>query len=367
MRRGQAIWYRRLTEEHDNLRAALDWCRDDPAAAEREVRLGAALGRFLRIRGHVEEGRQRLARALARSDGTPTPARGRILNWLGQLEWMCGDLARARAFGEESIAVARRVDPPQLPLALRQHSYTLRSLGDESAGAVLEEALAAARAIGDQREEAFALSMLGTQALANAGDTDAAARLLDEAIALGRRVGDATMLGVALATRGRLNLLDGDLDAAGRLFAECLACAESVDYRNQAGFAWAGLGEVDAARGAFDAAQAKQRRAIALQRATGAGAALSGALIALASTWAVAGQAEAAARLLGAASEWRRRHGIVRPFFLDSLTFDRALAAARERSDPAPFDVARRAGSEMSLEEAADWALAEPAGGRDRA
>jgi hypothetical protein len=64
-----------LEDEHDNLRAAMNWAlKQDGNEAERHMelalRLGGALRRFWQMHGHLEEGQLFLARALAASEGS---------------------------------------------------------------------------------------------------------------------------------------------------------------------------------------------------------------------------------------------------------------------------------------------------------
>src|SRR4029078_12115506 len=59
----QVAWLNRLEQEHDNLRAALRWCIEHGKAAP-GLRLGGALWRFWRTRGHLTEGRSCLAELL---------------------------------------------------------------------------------------------------------------------------------------------------------------------------------------------------------------------------------------------------------------------------------------------------------------
>src|SRR5207244_12895194 len=53
----------RLELDHDNFRAALDWCIAN-ARTEQALRLAAALWRFWQMRGHLREGRARVEAVL---------------------------------------------------------------------------------------------------------------------------------------------------------------------------------------------------------------------------------------------------------------------------------------------------------------
>ena len=55
----QREWLERLDSERDNIRAALSWALDS-GEAEVGLRIGSALWRFWQLRGHVQEGRERL-------------------------------------------------------------------------------------------------------------------------------------------------------------------------------------------------------------------------------------------------------------------------------------------------------------------
>src|SRR5262249_8410324 len=61
--REQAEWLQILEEEHENLRAALDWSLSE-AGSEAALRFCGAMGPFWWTRGYLSEGRQWCARAL---------------------------------------------------------------------------------------------------------------------------------------------------------------------------------------------------------------------------------------------------------------------------------------------------------------
>ena len=77
----QVVWRERLTRDHANLRAALDYSIGDPEDRQTGVRMAGALLYFWIACGHVREGRLYLDRALAR-EPEPGPDLTRAL-------WVC--------------------------------------------------------------------------------------------------------------------------------------------------------------------------------------------------------------------------------------------------------------------------------------
>ncbi|HEX8916880.1 MAG TPA: AAA family ATPase, partial [Chloroflexota bacterium] len=64
----QREWFLRLEQEHENLRAALEWLWDH-GENELALRLAGALGYFWDVRGYLREGQKALEKALARVPG----------------------------------------------------------------------------------------------------------------------------------------------------------------------------------------------------------------------------------------------------------------------------------------------------------
>src|SRR6266700_2179214 len=80
----QATWLQRLEQEHNNLRAALEWGLEkttEQVAERRELalRLSAALEALWIMHGHYREARTFLERVLARSAGESASLRARVL------------------------------------------------------------------------------------------------------------------------------------------------------------------------------------------------------------------------------------------------------------------------------------------------
>ena len=112
----QAEWLRRLEEEHENLRAALEWSLLE-ARSKGGLRLCGALQRFWWTRGHFTEGRQWCTRILCRAGAEErTQERANVLNAAGVLAYFQGDYPAARALYEESLAIRRELgDRPASP------------------------------------------------------------------------------------------------------------------------------------------------------------------------------------------------------------------------------------------------------------
>src|SRR5207302_10985525 len=106
----QAMWLERLEQEHDNLRAALQWLLEQWETGpnrEMALRLSAALRRFWEGHGHLREGRSFLERALAGSEGVAVTVRTKALRVAANLALTEGDHDRVEARCAESLALCR--------------------------------------------------------------------------------------------------------------------------------------------------------------------------------------------------------------------------------------------------------------------
>ena len=99
------LWMERLETEHDNLRAALEWSRQDPGGAEAGLRLACALDRFWYFRGHWDEALRWLEAALTRSSGAPRSAVPKVLFGLVYIAWHRGDTSRASTLREQGLLI----------------------------------------------------------------------------------------------------------------------------------------------------------------------------------------------------------------------------------------------------------------------
>jgi predicted ATPase/class 3 adenylate cyclase len=230
----------RLEAEHDNLRAALAWSLETPAAgpvpgdgerAATGLRLVQALARFWYRHGYATEGRQWLRRAIeltAEDGGAPL---AQTAHWLGVLLQQQGELQAALPLLERSLAIWRDLgDRAQQARELNSLGITQHLLGDlDTARSLLEDSVAIAR----QADHSFALRAALTnlgQTETEAGNFDRATQVLQEALALDREQDDLYSIAVAQGSLAQVSLCAGRArEARGLLsgtFDYVLSCGD---------------------------------------------------------------------------------------------------------------------------------------------
>jgi len=296
----EGVWLDRLAAEQDNLRAALDWAlAAEPAIA---LRLGYLLGRFWVFRGHIREGYEQLNRVLAREGAGATVDRARALLYAGALAEELGEIDRAEARYEESLAISRRLgDHVEAAKALGYLGYLAGLRGDIPRAVTLqEEALALARTTGNERVANVNRANLA-DALVLLGDLDAAAALLAEYLAFARSGNDPYHTSVALNCLGTVALLRGEPARAIACHEESLRLKRQLGHVNGLVTALVGLGEAVLAAGETERAVALLGEAVDRQRETGAMREAAPAYLGLGRALDQRGDAERAGKLLGEA------------------------------------------------------------------
>jgi non-specific serine/threonine protein kinase len=320
----QGLWLDRLEREHNNLRAALRWAeeRGDDSELEIGLLLAAALGRFWTYRGHLVEGRDRLAKLLALASGSSREMAG----------------ARAQALTAAGL------------LAIRRSDY-------EAAGQLLQAALPLWEAQGETGQRGMALTLDSLGWVASAFGQFARAQSLYEAsLELYRQAGaaGANEAADALAHLAMVAFFDGDLERARVLLEESLSIKRTQGDRWGAGFALFHLGCVAIAQQHYPAARAHLMEGMALSAALGERLLRAFMLEALA--WLALESSEArgparAAQIFGAAQSVRESLGAPRPpqwrALLEGI-LDKVRAGLGERG----FAAALAAGNRLSPDEA---------------
>ena len=309
-------WLDRLEAENANLRAALEHllaCEDADAA----LRFSGAIWLYWQTRGHWTEGRRFLAAALSLT-GDVEPRR------LVDSLWGAALLALWQG------------DPDE---------------GEEWAGRLLE----LSRQAGLEHGVSLAIHMFGIAASMQ-GDHDRARALHEESLVHARRQDDGWLLSVATNNLGSMYMEEGDFERAAELFEESLAIGEARGDLDRRARALTNLGY--AAHGLGEGARAHEllRRGLAAAEEIGLVESQLWALFGIASYEAEAGDALAAARLLGRAKELQSDLRAGRDDLAEEVE-RRTLARLHDALGRERLASELAAGAALSLEDAIDLAL----------
>jgi predicted ATPase/class 3 adenylate cyclase len=344
---GQLAAIERLREEHDNLRAALQWSLDRGEIAI-AVRLSGALGWFWDTHNHLSEGRRWLSRALAAGDDVDAVFRARALVSAGVLAGDQNDFDAGGRLFEQGLALYHAIgDQRGVAYALSYLGRMQRCQGDFGAArASLEDAAAIFAALGDRRGAAYVGYNLG-RVMYQLGDDQAARRLFGSSLEHFLHAGDTWGQAVARYNLGRLAYRQGDFAQARGLYEPSLALFEQVDdlwgqalVRCKLG--WVAYRQDDPAAQAYFVASLAQLDQV--QYVEGLADALTGAAaVALrAERW------EPAARLFAAAAALRARVGEVL-LTTDDLDDTRWIETLRAQLTDGTFAAAWHSGSVAPL------------------
>ena len=189
----------RFETEHDNFNEALSWIlrsrqpSEAPAGGEQlGLRLCLALYPFWRrSSGYFTESRQWLEQAIAHAAGTESPDLARCLSRLSQTLRELGEPPECvRRHAEAGVSMWRRLaDTSGLARALCTLAHTEEDLNPATARRLFEEAVAEARAFGDQEQLSGVLWHFAEFEAAER-NFDRFTTLNDEALGILRRLGD---------------------------------------------------------------------------------------------------------------------------------------------------------------------------------
>ncbi len=390
----QAVLLERLEQEHDNLRAAMQWSLEQAEEGKAmALLLGGALQSFWYIRGYYGEGRDFLERALSRSDEVAAPIRTKALyaasqlhNALGSLdraEELCeqslalyrelgdtmgiasclhlladiasgrGNLAVARALGEESLMLFREVGDRRSVAYLLFHLGSVAvDQGEYARGRdLLTESLTINRELGNTRIVAHSLLYLAQLYHVSGGDLAQAHTWLDESFALFREVGDKEGIASCLSLSGRLALSEGDTASARSLNEQALALFKEMKQQHGTALSLYALAQVAAAQGDHAGSQALYEQGVVVVRKSGDKWTILFGLEGLAAAVAAQGNHTWAAYLWGAAEALREAIGAPLPL-VERAPYDRAVEALRTQLGEQAFAAAWAEGRTLSLEQA---------------
>jgi predicted ATPase/serine/threonine protein kinase len=324
-------WLRRMDDEHDNLRAALEWSlRSSNAEADDRVagvHLASAVSYAWLYCGHVSEGRQWLARAVEQTPA-PGPTRAKALVRAGMFSWQQGDYTEAGPQLEESTGLWRELGERD---GLAEAAHILAHLRLDQglhteARELFQEALDLYQALDNT---AMVMTLSDDLALLayHQGEFDMARSRFEVSLAVHRQQKNIDGIAASLNRLGELARLRGDYALATSLFEESLPLFRELGNCLDIACVLKNLGHVAQARGESARATALFAESMATQREQGNKQGIAECLAGLAS---VAHPPERAAELFGATEALLDSVGVpLSP--ADRTDWERNVAALRER------------------------------------
>ncbi|HLF26359.1 MAG TPA: tetratricopeptide repeat protein [Anaerolineae bacterium] len=397
----QTEWLDRVESEHDNFRAALDWCISNQYT-EVALRLLGALGWSWDVRGHYGEARSWFDKIRALPAIADYPALyASLLNHIGHHSWLLGDFREAQSVLKESRGIWLKLGEEGergLAEALDWLGIvTFWGDGDfNTAQSLFEQSCKLYQKCGDRRGMAESIFHRGLVAFFRR-DQALALSLFEQSLNLFRQWGDRWGIGRVSQRLGELFLKQGRYEKARFFFDEHLMIDEALQFTGGIWAALRNLGDLYRYQGDYDQAGQFWQKSLALAHTYGLKSDIeislyllgilalhqndyslarkrftdwfASALVlfdktmiandllnGLAAVSAGTNQPERAAKLSGAAQAFLENTDL-RLDSVDYAEFDRHIQIARKQLGEATFEALQAEGRAMTLEQAVAYAL----------
>jgi len=352
----------RIDGDLDNLRSAMDWCAANPKHQDSHLELVGAMSRYWPVRGQWGEARDRLGAALSAQPIRRSAARGNALLGAGSIAFMKGEYSDARMHYEACLSIRRELgDDKGVAICLAGMANVTSDQGDQSAArALAKEALEIGRLLDDREVMARALMSIGLS-FSRDSDPRSAAAAYQESLAILREQSFPLLLAITLSNLGvMIGDVDGD-ETARPYHEEALALKRELGDQRGIGYSLANLGMAATNRGDLGEAAMLLTESITVFRELGERRGIATVLEYLATLAVKRAAFCRAASLWGAAERLRNEIGAPLPAG-DQADLNRDIASARSSfGDAGPFEQALQTGRTLSMEQAVDLALEEPA------
>ncbi len=317
----QAIWLNRLESEHDNLRAAILWAKEN-RLTKQGAQVADALSLFWLMRGYPTEGRARLAEILSqRDDLIDKELYARLLNQAGLLARYQRDYKSAAAFISESLEISRK--------------------------------------LGDQHAIANALANLGFVVLHQENLAQANEYYL-EALAIYQELNREQGIADSSSNLALIEFCKGNYETAYYYNEESLLLWQKLEDKQGIAWALSHIGNVALQQGQYTEAQDFLGRSLTIALETGIKWQIAYALEGYASLAAAHKQSQQALCLASFCNELRRSiHMPLSPLY--RTLFERTMISVWQVLDEKSTSAAQVTGQNMSLEDAINYARREVA------
>lgn len=286
----QEVWFGLLSEERDNLRAAVEWMRERQDMAS-VLRVGSALHVFWISHGLSSEARAWLNDVCAWSDTLPVSERISVLGAAAEVGGGVGDPRTNGLLEERARLRASLGDPGAAADELNLAARRALSEGDALTGQrLLQQELVMRRQLGEGVPEV--LGALAWLALEEGAYVDAA-DLYGESLELSRSQGDSHAISLWLDHLGHTSLCTGEHADAERYFRQALEIQRLLDDKVCIARSLRGLSRVALEGSDGGAAAHLLEEALVLDRSTGHPRSIAWSLCLLGDVRAATGHREA--------------------------------------------------------------------------
>lgn len=352
-------WPLILESEYANIRSVLTRTIYEEMDIVSGLRLCGSLSRFWFNQGYINEALHWTELAIAKDDRSRPDASARCLMaagfFFGQMPGSTDDARKRRGFFEESIKLWRELgDRRNLGVTLIGYAFLLNRLGEYKAAIkAAEESLETFSGTEFYFNAARAANNLALTLL-DIGEFERAGTLLDEALADSRKSDDVFLEAVCLHNMGDVGLQTGDLENAAQLLDHSLQLFVKLNQRPLIARTMLLQGEVAAEQGSFEKALSLQSAALSELKEIGENHGIASAFEALATTFALKGNANDIALTFKAAAESLRRKIGIAHAPARKKRFDALMKKVRSTAGKSVAEGAAAKGREMSLEQATE-------------
>jgi predicted ATPase/DNA-binding CsgD family transcriptional regulator len=359
----QLAWLKLFEADQDNIRAALDWSLISAEGANAGLRLATIMGNFWKLHGYHSEGRLRILAALAQKGAQQENLiRAQALFQTSVLAFFQSDYPAVRELAEQSLAIAKKLGITGRKVvadALELLAEAATETGEYTAAPKLyDQALSLYREAGDLVGIGDTLKMLGWGAM-RIGDYEHAESLLNEGLIFCRQSGDLRQICSALAGLGELAVRCNQYERASDLLKESLDLSRRAGEKWGIAIALGSLGWVAFRQHDYREMRKLIGESLDVRMETGDRGGMAWCLEKLAEAKSELSYFQPAVIIFGAAFTLRASVGSVMDA-ADRPDYERLISWLRTELGKVAFEAAWTEGQAMRLEQAIEFALANP-------